>query len=239
MSASCTWTNVQFQKNWQASRLQRICCETFYSLREYWLSENIELVSLMFSVYRDTRFLCIMSTKLRNEGMILHVHENIWYEGVKNESSLNTVIAKCAKKNKNTFFGMFVQFRLACKSTILTKFDALLCALSTFEFLCFVLGDMKVDLLPKTATSVHYCRGPPLGQRFVATGRGRDPLQDEDHSGSRPHLFPGYFLMRSGWAPEWLRSTPVTTGSSESHRVVLVRLECGSLFYWTPLTVFL
>ena len=46
------------------------------------------------------------------------------------------------------------------------------------------------------------CRDPPLGQRFLATGRGKDPLQDEDHSGSRPHSFPGYFLVHSGWAPE-------------------------------------
>ena len=77
----------------------------------------------------------------------------------------------------------------------------------------------------------HKCRDLLLSQRFVSTGRGRDPLQDEDHSGSRPHSFPGYYLMRSGWAPEWLRSTPVTTGSSESHQVVLMHQECGFLFY--------
>ena len=43
-----------------------------------------------------------------------------------------------------------------CKSTFLTDFDALLCTLSTFEFPCFVLEDMNVDLLAQTATSVKY-----------------------------------------------------------------------------------
>ena len=42
------------------------------------------------------------------------------------------------------------------------------------------------------------CRGLLLGQCFMSSGRGRDLLQDEDHSGSRPHSFPGYYLMRSG-----------------------------------------
>ena len=79
-------------------------------------------------------------------------------------------------------------------------------------------------------TSIQHCRGRLLGQRFVPTGCGRDPLQDEDHSGSRPHSFPGYFSIRSGWAPEWLRSTPVAMGSSESHQVAPVHLECGFPF---------
>ena len=50
------------------------------------------------------------------------------------------------------------------------------------------------------------CRDRLLGQSFVPSDRRRDPLQDEDHSGSRPHSFPGYYLMRSGRAPEWFRS---------------------------------
>ena len=57
------------------------------------------------------------------------------------------------------------------------------------------------------------CRGLLLGQSFVLSDRGRDPLQDEDHSGSRPNSFPGYCLMRAGRAPEWLRSGPVVAGS--------------------------
>ena len=50
------------------------------------------------------------------------------------------------------------------------------------------------------------CRGHLLGQNFVSSDRGRGPLQDEDHSGSRPHSFPGLYLMRSGCAPEWFPS---------------------------------
>ena len=49
------------------------------------------------------------------------------------------------------------------------------------------------------------CRGNLLGQSFVSSDRGRGPLQDEDHSGSHPHSFPGLYLMRSGRAPESFR----------------------------------
>ena len=64
----------------------------------------------------------------------------------------------------------------------------------------------------------------------MLSGRGREPLQDEDHSGNRPHSFPGYYVMCSGWAKEWFRSVPVIMGSLESHRVALEHQECGSLF---------
>ena len=60
---------------------------------------------------------------------------------------------------------------------------------------------------------MHMCHGGLLGQSFVSSGRGRGPLQDEDHSGSRLRSFPGLCLMRSGIAPEWFRSAPVVAGS--------------------------
>ena len=59
----------------------------------------------------------------------------------------------------------------------------------------------------------NYCHSPFLCQCFVPSDRERDLLQDEDHSGSRPHSFPGLYLMRSGWTPEWLRSHLVIVGS--------------------------
>ena len=80
------------------------------------------------------------------------------------------------------------------------------------------------------------CSGRLLGQSFVSSDRGRGPLQDEDHPGSRPHSFPGLYLMRSGRAPEWFRSILIVAGSKENHRIALVHLECGFPFYWTPLT---
>ena len=58
-----------------------------------------------------------------------------------------------------------------------------------------------------------YCRNPFLGQSFVSSDRGRGPLQVEDHSESRPHSFPGLYLMRSGRTPEWFRSVAVVAGS--------------------------
>ena len=77
---------------------------------------------------------------------------------------------------------------------------------------------------------IWYCRGHLLGHSFVSSECGRGPLQDEDHSGSRPHSFPGLYLMRCGRAPEWFRSGPGVAGSWESRRDVLV---CGFPFYWT------
>ena len=62
-------------------------------------------------------------------------------------------------------------------------------------------------------THVVYCRGHLLGQSFESSDRGRGPLQDEDHSGSRPHSFPGLYLMRSGRDPEWFWSGPVVADS--------------------------
>ena len=68
-------------------------------------------------------------------------------------------------------------------------------------------------LTPVDVHATNICRGHILGQNFVSSDCGRGPLQDEDHSGSRPHSFPGLYLMRSGRAPEWFRSDPVVAGS--------------------------
>ena len=57
------------------------------------------------------------------------------------------------------------------------------------------------------------CRGRLLGQIFASSDRGRGPLQDEHHSGSRPCSFPGLCLTRSGMAPEWFRGVPVVAAS--------------------------
>ena len=78
---------------------------------------------------------------------------------------------------------------------------------------------------------IHLCRGHLLGQSFVPFDRGRGPLQDKDHFGSRPHSFPGLQIMRSGMALELFRSGPVVAGSSENCQDALMRLECGFPFY--------
>ena len=57
------------------------------------------------------------------------------------------------------------------------------------------------------------CHGHLPGQNFVSSGYGRGLLQDEDHSGSRPHSFPGLYSMRSGTSPEWFRTGPGVVGS--------------------------
>ena len=89
---------------------------------------------------------------------------------------------------------------------------------------------------PPTAHVVAFFLAKVL--RYLA-GCGRGPLQDEDHSGSRPHSFPGLFSMGSERPPERPRSGPAVTGSRENRRDVLGRLVCGFPFYWTPLTTFL
>ena len=74
------------------------------------------------------------------------------------------------------------------------------------------------------------CRGHLLGQSFASSGCGRCLLQDEDHSGSRPHSFPGLYSMHSGTSPERFRSGPELAGSRESRQGVLMRLVGGFLF---------
>ena len=64
-----------------------------------------------------------------------------------------------------------------------------------------------------SVSDIHERRGHLLGQSFALSGCGGGPLQDEDHSGSRPHSFPGLNSMRSGSAPEWFRSGPVVASS--------------------------
>ena len=96
--------------------------------------------------------------------------------------------------------------------------------------------------LPTTelcTSRIWFCHGLLLGQSFALSGCGRGPLQDEDHSWSRPHSFPDLYSMRSGRAPEWFRSGPVVAGSLGNRRDVLMRLVCGFPFYWTLLTTFL
>ena len=57
------------------------------------------------------------------------------------------------------------------------------------------------------------CGGHLLGQSFASSHRGRGPLQDEDNTGSRPHSFPGLYLVGSERPPDWLRSGPTITDS--------------------------
>ena len=83
------------------------------------------------------------------------------------------------------------------------------------------------------------CPGDLLGQRFASSGYGRCPLQYENHSGSRPHSFPGLNSMRSGTFPKRFRRGPELAGSWESRQHVLMRLVCGFLFCWTLVTTFL
>ena len=46
------------------------------------------------------------------------------------------------------------------------------------------------------------CHSHFLSQSFVSPGSAGDPLQDEGHSGSHPHLIPDLRYMCSGTSPE-------------------------------------
>ena len=61
-------------------------------------------------------------------------------------------------------------------------------------------------------------RGQPLGQSCAQSGSERCPPQNEDHSGSRPHSFPGLYPMRSGMSPERFRSGPELAIRKSSRR---------------------
>ena len=61
------------------------------------------------------------------------------------------------------------------------------------------------------------CQEPRLCLSQLNDGidRQRVPLQDEDHSGSRPQSFPGFPRLCSGMFPERFRSASVFVGSRE------------------------
>ena len=69
------------------------------------------------------------------------------------------------------------------------------------------------------------CRVALPRQSFVSFGSGKFLLQDEDHSGNRPHLFPGLCRMRSGTSPKRFRSGPELVGSEESRQDGVTRLK--------------
>ena len=99
------------------------------------------------------------------------------------------------------------------------------------------LMQISAKVMEIKMTYVCCCRGHLLGQSFVSSGWGRCLLQDEDHSGSRPHSFPGSCYMRSGTSAEQFRSGPELAGSWESHQDLITRLVWGFSSYWTLETI--
>ena len=77
------------------------------------------------------------------------------------------------------------------------------------------------------------CGGHLLGQSFASSGCGRSQHQDEDHSGSRPHSFPGLCQMRSETYPEHFRNSPEVAGSGGSRQDVITPLICRFVSHWT------
>ena len=75
--------------------------------------------------------------------------------------------------------------------------------------------------------TISYCRGHLPGLSLVLSGSARGSLQDEDHSGSRLHLFPGLYHMRSETSPERFRSGLELAGSWERRQDGITRLICG------------
>ena len=54
-----------------------------------------------------------------------------------------------------------------------------------------------------------------LSQWNDGIGKRRIPLQDEDHSGIRPHSLPSFPRLCSGMFPERFRNASVSVGSRE------------------------
>ena len=77
-------------------------------------------------------------------------------------------------------------------------------------------------MLPSPRFSIKICNvalmllsRQSFGPKFCVVWRGRCLLQDEDHSGSRPHSFPGFPRLCSGMFPERFRNAYVSVGSRE------------------------
>ena len=78
-------------------------------------------------------------------------------------------------------------------------------------------GESKVEWDDRTEKLKHICQGPRLclSQLNDRVDRRRVPLQDEDHSGSRPHSFPGFPRLCFGMFPERFRNASLSVGSRE------------------------
>ena len=67
------------------------------------------------------------------------------------------------------------------------------------------------------------CKRSLLGLIPVRSSSSRLSLQDEDHSGSRFHSFPGFLCLNSGMFAELVRSELGIVGSEKIHLVVIRR----------------
>ena len=83
-----------------------------------------------------------------------------------------------------------------------------------------------------------FSRAQLLGQCFSSSGSRRSLLQDEDHSGSRPHSFTGLCQLHSGTFPHRFRSSPELASSWGSRQDVIMRLLCSFLSCWNLETTF-
>ena len=82
------------------------------------------------------------------------------------------------------------------------------------------MHDQRNVFKVKAISGVNYhCHDNLLGQSFVQSGRGRCLLQDEGHSGSRPHSFPGFPRLCSGMFPERFWNAFVSVGLREIHLI--------------------
>ena len=70
---------------------------------------------------------------------------------------------------------------------------------------------LKMYWLPRELLSP--CRGSLPGENFLISGSRRDLLQDENHSGYRPHFFPGLSHMRSGTSSDRFQRSREIAGS--------------------------
>ena len=77
-----------------------------------------------------------------------------------------------------------------------------------------------------------------LGLSFVHSGRRRCLLQEEDHSRSRPHSFPGFPRLYSRMFPEGFRNAYVSVGLRQIRLVQTERPKCGTLSGWNSGRVF-
>ena len=72
---------------------------------------------------------------------------------------------------------------------------------------------MEFATTPFECCDITSCRGRLQGQGCLQSGFERCLLQDEDHSGSRPHSFLGLSHMHSRTSLERFRSGLELTGS--------------------------
>ena len=123
-------------------------------LTETWLSEDSTLS--LFEIPEYHRFISHAGFN-RNSGAGIYVHKSLRYQVVEFHESLPAVAVKCTNPSKNCFIVACVYNSPSCdKLTLIQKMSTWSWVLANSKHLCYIVGDVNINLLETNTTSNNY-----------------------------------------------------------------------------------